>query len=249
MNRFTKKINIPYYDGDKNGNIRPENILKYFGETSSEETEKLVVEKEIEYEFGWMLYRWKVEILDYPKVKEDVYVKTWVSKLDRFYAFREFALLDKDENLMAKASTVWLCIDMDKKRPIRIPDEYSDNMQILGDPNFKSFYDFKDDLNIDSFIDFTVRRSDIDYNNHVNNTHYLEWIVESMTEDIYNNYNLSAFEIIYKKEIKYGDAIATGFVLESRDAGVLVFNHLISDFDREEEHAFGKTTWTKRPVD
>lgn len=245
MNKYTKKINIPFYDGDKNGDVRAENILKYFGETSSEETEKLVAEKEIEFKFGWMLYRWKVEIMEYPRVKEDVYVETWVSKFDRFYAFREFALLDKNKNIIAKASTVWLCIDMDKKRPVRIPTEYSDNIYGFGEANFKSFYDFKDSLDINGFSKFKVRRSDIDYNNHVNNTKYLSWMIESMTDKVYNDYRLSAFEIIYKKEVKYGDTISTGYVLETRNDCRLEFNHLISDFDRE-EHSLGKTIWLKK---
>lgn len=245
MNKYIKKINIPFYDGDSDGNLRAENILKYFGEASSEETEKLVAEKDIKFNFGWMLYRWKVEINEYPRVKEDVYARTWVSKFDRFYAFREFDLLDKDKRLIARASTVWLCIDMDKKRPVRIPDEYSKNTYELGEANFKTFYDFKDSLYINEISKFKVRRSDIDYNNHVNNTKYLSWMIESMTDEIYNDYKLSSFEIIYKKEVKYGDTISTGFLLESREDGILKFNHMISDFDGE-VHSLGRTRWIKK---
>ncbi len=245
MNKYTKEINIPFYDGDANGNIRAENILKYFGEASSEETEKLVTEKDIKFNFGWMLYRWKVEIIEYPRVKEDVYARTWVSKFDRFYAFREFALLDKDKRILAKASTVWLCIDMDKKRPVRIPSEYSENIYGLDEPNFKNFYDFKDPLDINEFSKFKVRRSDIDYNNHVNNTKYLSWMIESMPDEIYDDYKLSYFEIIYKKEVRYGDTISTGFELETREDGILNFKHMISDFDGE-VHSLGRTRWIKK---
>lgn len=248
MKKYTKKFSIPYYDGDKDGYIKPINILKYFGETSGEETNRLLSENEHTLNYGWMLYRWKVEIIKHPKVKEDVKVKTWVSKLDRFYAFREFVLLDKDENIIVKASTVWLCVDMNKKRPIRIPKVYSESMDILGEPNFKSFYDFKGDFKINTYADFKVRRSDIDYNNHVNNTKYLSWILESMTEDVYNDYRLSEFEIIYKKEIKYGEVISTGFILDSREDESLSFIHIITDQNKEEEHSFGRTKWIKNIV-
>lgn len=246
MSKYIKKFHIPYYDGDKEGYIRPINILKYFGETSGEETNKLLGKNEYSTNYGWMLYRWKIKVNKYPKVKEDVYVKTWVSKLDRFYAFREFILFDKDENIIAKASTVWICVDMNKKRPIRISKEYIEATKIVDEANFKEFQDFKGNLEISSYIDFKVRRSDIDYNNHVNNTKYLSWIIESMTEDIYNDYRLSEFEIIYKKEIKYGDIISTGYSLENREQESLNFIHKITDIKRNEEHSLAKTKWTKK---
>ncbi len=245
MHKYTKIFNIPYYEGDKEGYIRPINILKYFGETSGEETQKLLEENDIELDYGWMLYRWNVEIIEYPKVKESVQVKSWISKLDRFYAFREFTLSDENGKIVAKASTVWLCIDMNRKRPIRIPEEYSDTVNVSGNANFNNFYDFKEELDINSYIDLKVRRSDIDYNNHVNNAEYLSWILESMTEDIYNDYRLSKFEIIYKKEIKYIDTISTGFILDSRKDGNLEFTHVIVDSNKE-EHALSKTKWIKK---
>lgn len=247
MHKYIKEFNIPYYDGDKLGYIRTVNILKYFGEASAQQTEEFLMSNEIiDVNYGWMLYRWKVEINEYPQVKKDVYVKTWVSKLDRFYAFREFTLSDKDGNIIVKASTVWLCVDMNKKRPIKIPKEYLEGIKIINEANFKEFYDFKEDLNINSYIDFKIRRSDIDYNNHVNNTQYVSWIIESMTEDIYKDYLLSEFEIIYKKEIKYGDIISAGFNLDNREDGCLNFTHKITDVKKNEEYALGKTKWIKR---
>lgn len=245
MDRYTKQFTVPYYDVDKRGYIEEINILKYFGETSSEETDRLLKENEETKDFGWMLYRWKVEIIRYPEVKEDVSVKTWISKLDRFYAYREFTMKDSKGNIVARASTVWICVDMNKKRPIRIPKDYSDQMNIFGDPNFEEFSGFKGEVDIETYSDFKVRRSDIDYNQHVNNTKYLSWLLESIPEDIYNNYRLYEFEIIYKKEIKYGDIISTGFQIESEDHRGVEFTHIITDYDKTEDHSFAKTKWAK----
>ena len=35
---------------------------------------------------------------------------------------------------------------------------------------------------------FKVRYTDIDSNNHVNNTKYIDWAIETLPEDIVNNY-------------------------------------------------------------
>lgn len=246
MDKYTKKFKIPYYDGDKYGYIRSVNILKYFGETSSEETDILLEGSEDIKDFGWMLYRWKVEILRYPTTQEKVEVDTWVSKVDRFYAYREFTMTDEEGGLLASASTVWIGVDMKRKRPIRIPKTYSDKMAIIGQANFDDFSDFREELKIEDYSDFKVRRSDIDSNEHVNNTKYLSWLIESVPEDIYREYDLLEFEIIYKKEIKYGDIISTGFEIESEDDDSISFKHVIKSCDKSEEHSFGKTRWIKK---
>ena len=203
MGKHTKKLIIPYYDTDIDGRVSPYNILKYFGETSSSHTDEFLFDKkEDNHNYGWMLYRWKVKIDKYPKAKDKIYIETWISKLDRFYIYREFRVLNEEDEVLVIASTVWIMVDMKKKRPIRIPSDFLGKSEILDESNFTEFENFKEKIHFEKDIAFKVRRSDIDYNNHVNNTKYLLWIIEGVPNNIYENYILSEFEIVYKKEIK-----------------------------------------------
>lgn len=246
MGKYRKVYHIPYYDTDKEGRITPYNILKYFGETSASQTDEFLLDVEEEVSnYGWMLYRWKVKINKYPKAKEKVYIETWISQLDRFYAYREFVILNEDNKVLGVASTVWLMVDMTKKRPVRIPNTFIEGSKIINERNFSEFENFKEKLDIKNHIDFKVRRNDIDYNNHVNNTKYLLWIIEAVPNNIYENYTLGEFEIIYKKEIKYGDTISSGYVKEKEEEGKVLYTHKISGKANNDEHAYGKTKWIK----
>lgn len=48
-------------------------------------------------------------------------------------------------------------------------------------------------------------RRDIDTNNHVHNSNYLEIANELLPEDIYENTEFKDIEIMYKHEAVYGD--------------------------------------------
>ena len=49
-----------------------------------------------------------------------------------------------------------------------------------------------------------VRKSDIDMNIHVNNAAYLQYLYEGVDLE---NKKVKTIEIIYKKELKYGDDV------------------------------------------
>jgi len=244
LTKFKKIFEISYYDTDKNKNLRPVSLLNLLGETSGEHSNSIIKIDELEnLNYAWMLNRWKVRIDRYPKAKEKITIETWTSGIDRFYANREFFVYDEGEELIGKASTLWIFVDINKKRPIRIPKDLQKGYKIVDEKAFDDFYDFKEKIHVKDFIDFHVRRSDIDYNNHVNNTKYLDWMVEAVPEEIYNNYLLREFEIIYKKEIKYGSTIKSG-INEINNEGK-VFYHNIINKDSEENHAMAITLWEK----
>lgn len=247
MGIHSKTFHIPYYDTDKNGNITSYNILKYFGETSASHTDEFSSNQadKNNLDYGWMLYRWKVKINKYPRSKDKIYIETWISKLDRFYAYREFKILNENNEVLGIASTVWIFVDMKKKRPIRIPNTFINQSKLINKSNFTEFEDFKEKIEFISSIDFKVRRSDIDSNNHVNNSKYLLWIIEGVPNNIYEDYILSEFEIIYKKEIKYGDTILTSYVENAVENKEISFTHRISNVDNSKDYAYCKSKWIK----
>ena len=55
----------------------------------------------------------------------------------------------------------------------------------------------------DNELNYAIRKSDIDINNHVHNLNYIDMAHEILNEEkVYDNIRIS-----YKKEIKYGDKI------------------------------------------
>lgn len=245
MTKYNKEFEIPYYESDKHGKITPLSLLEYLGEISVSHNDFLGfdIERLKSLNYGWMLNRWRVGVDRYPGVGEKIRIETWISKIEKFYANREFIIYDKKDIEIGRASTLWIFIDMTKKKPIRITSEFYDGTKIIDVKAFDDFYKFGKDIEIDDYVDFHIRRSDIDYNNHVNNTKYLSWMIEAVPEEIYKNYILNEFEILYKKETLYGNTILSNSNKINISKEEANFLHSIIDKETHDNNAMGLTKW------
>lgn len=248
MQKYIKEFFIPYYDTDKNGVVYPASLLTYMGETSSFHSDTLGVgiDELRKNNYGWMLNRWRVKFYKYPKVKDTITVETWTSGFDKFYATREFVIYNEGKDIIGEATTLWIFLDIAKKRPKRIPKEFDGIYNIIDEKLLHDFYDFNFEVGKDTEICFNVRKTDIDYNNHVNNVKYLNWMLEVIPEEVDNKYYLSEFDIQYKREIKLGNLIKSSIDEGIEKDNKLIFVHKINESTSSDINTFGRTVWEKR---
>jgi acyl-ACP thioesterase len=108
-------------------------------------------------------------------------------------------------------------VDTETKRIKKITPEISDP---YGEPFEKSVFDepFKDKITVPEDLklnfNYTIQRRDIDTNGHVNNLHYIDYALETLDEDIYNNNSFDNLEVVYKKEIKLKESIKCYYSFE-----------------------------------
>ncbi len=241
MPKFTKKFIIPYYDGDKNGYLRPENLLAYLGETSSLHSDSIGagIDALRKYNYCWMLNRWRARFFKHPRVMDEIIVETWSSGIDKFFATREFVVYDNQGEIIFNGSTQWVFLDLNKGKPVRVPEEVGKIYGECKDKLLVDFYDFRKGFDTEDGLEFNVRRSDIDVNNHVNNVKYLNWIIEAVPDSVAENYKLYDLDIMYKKEVKQGSLIYSSILKKDEEENT--FLHKITN--GEEIHAFGRTVW------
>ena len=91
---------------------------------------------------------------------------------------------------------------------------------------------------IDFEKQFNVRRSDLDINQHVNNVNYIEWAVESVPEEIYNQKTLTGLEINCRAVSKYGDRVIAQSNVQD---GICL--HKLSRSGDDRELAIVRTIW------
>lgn len=243
---YTEGFKIPYYETNIKGLATPESLLAYMGEVATLHSDNvgLNIENLRKNNYGWMLHRWKVKINDFPLARDFIYVKTWPSNFRKFYANREFKILDKNEKELVNASSIWIFLDMKKKRPIRVTEEITNLYDVKNDMLFDDFYDFNMDFDTEGALEFRVRKADIDYNNHVNNVKYFQWMLETLPEYIDYGYILKEFEILYKKEVGLGSLVKSSYCVNF-DEGQVTILHKVEE--KSEIMAYGRTTWKKRP--
>ena len=69
--------------------------------------------------------------------------------------------------------------------------------------------------NFEIETNYTVRRADIDVNEHMHNLNYLDLANEVLPEEVYNNNNFNNVRISYKKEIKLRDTVKCKYSFEN----------------------------------
>lgn len=245
---FPKEFEVHYFEVDQHQEATPVTILRYLEETAIAHSEAvgLGIKNLREQGIAWLLNRWSVQMDRYPIWNEKIVVETWPSYFERFYATRQFAIKDKKGALIGKATSLWIFLNIERKRPVRIPNKimlpYGLNEYTVMDEPFGELYSLPD---TETVKEFYVRRSDIDTNKHVNNTRYLDWVLETISDEIYENYSLESFEILYKKEIGFGEMVSARSKILT-DITKPVVAHTICNKEQGLDLAQARTSWSKR---
>lgn len=167
---------------------------------------------------SWVLLDWKLKIIRRPKYSEKIKIKTWSKNAIKFYTYRDFEVYDENGQVIAIATSKWVLLDIDKEKIVKISDEVLNKYE----PELeKSVFDIseieklQEPENYISEVEYTVKKSDIDVNNHMHNLNYLELANEALPEEIYNKQELNNVRINYKKEIKLGETVKCKYSFEN----------------------------------
>ncbi len=152
---------------------------------------------------AWVLNKFGVRIHRYPEYGETIRVLTWHRGQKGVRAYREFEVFAEDERISA-ASSVWLYIDMQNKKILRLPETVGTDYTMEPETALEM------DLNAwksqrlfpaGSLLKTTIRQSDYDPVGHVNNAAYLEYLETSILADFGETAHIKTLNIEFLKEI------------------------------------------------
>lgn len=247
--KFQMEFEVHYHEVNQQERATPLTILHYLEDAAishSEAVGKGVKDLKSKNQ-AWILNQWQLQMIRYPVLGEKVLLETWSAGFERFYGTRDFLVRDKDQEIIGRATSLWVFYNTESKRPSRIP---SDFQEAYGVEALRAIKEPLGQLLTGESVQeenqqiFKVRRSDIDTNGHVNNANYLQWMLEAVPEDVYENRHLAALEITYKKATTYGNSICSKCYLSSRTHKATVYKHVILQENADsQELAIARTLW------
>lgn len=228
---YSREYNIHYYEIDCKKRLTINRMIDFLCDVSICQSEKLNIGIDYLYSrnMAWMLFKWDVEVIKYPKLGEKITIKTIPYGVRKFYAYRRFQVLNSEGETIAIANSVWFLVDTQKGRPVKVTSDMIEGYRTEENP--KDIFDFGKIDKLESYENekiYYVRYSDIDTNNHVNNTKYVDWAIESVPMDIVMNYSIKKIRIAYEKEVKYGDKIKSYTTVLNEDGKIRCL-HKIED--------------------
>ncbi|MBX2818133.1 MAG: hypothetical protein KTR29_00585 [Rhodothermaceae bacterium] len=239
---WNESFQIRAFEADASGHLGILHLFNYFQEVAGNHASALGVsiEKLNAQQLTWMLSRFHIQVKRYPVWGEKILLKTWPSDHSGLHALREFVMYDAEGEQIGQGTSGWLMIDLKRRRPIRMPDfitsiELPDLSRPVDDP----FNKLPSPEGSEPGKSFTVGYHDLDINQHANSVHYIRWALEAVPDEIRTDRQLSALEVQFRAEAKYGDGIVSRFEKEG-----LVLIHGLYEQTSNRALAVVRSTWT-----
>lgn len=192
---------------------------------------------------SWVLVRQQLDLKRLPKVNEQIRILTYPAELLRFFALRDFLVFDEQGEVLAQSTSTWLVMDMDNRRMASLPSFITDLSPRLPPreqclPRSKTKVP---DLSTPEMkTQYTVHWHDLDFNQHLNNTLYIQWMMDPLPESLLEQGQLARLEIEYRAEAQLHDAVEAQ--VQALDDGCTYLHRLLRTKDGK-ELARGRTTY------
>lgn len=84
--------------------------------------------------YAWVARSHKIEYLQPAYRDEQLVIRTWVADMQRVSSLRKYEVVrEADGTLVARAETRWAFVDLETRKPIRIPPEVQNDFVIVPD--------------------------------------------------------------------------------------------------------------------
>ncbi|MCL2185204.1 MAG: thioesterase [Treponema sp.] len=198
---------------DRSDRMTLDAVFEFFQEAAICHAENLGVGREDMAQTGqaWVLSRMSVVVDRRPKYTETVTVRSWPCSYEKLFAIRNYQIVDKDGKAVVSARSGWLIVDIEKRRPLR-PQIVMDNM-----PKNEGLDALPPEANgaaglaeRDNLKEVACRKpcyTDLDYNKHVNNVRYIQWIEDTLELQLLEKADKMRLDINYMNEIVEGETI------------------------------------------
>lgn len=227
-------INIRYSELDFDQSLKPFSLLNFFQDLASDNAERLgfgysaITPKNL----MWVLLKYRIEFVDYPVGIHNLKLQTNPRGYNKLFAFRNFKLFT-GEKLLARASSMWSLVDIENLSIANIANS-------INSPYFGKYEKNDEDLSfekipaiekVDFEKEFEVRYNDLDVNRHANNGNYIVWALEPLPFDFKSQHKLKTVDMVFKKEIKFGEKMITKVQVLDDGSTVHVLTNKVSGED------------------
>ena len=247
----TRAFRVHSYEVGPTGEAAPAALLNFLQEAAGEHAADwgLSVPDLLPRGRTWVLSRHRLRIDRYPRLYDEVSVRTWPSALGGRFAVRDFELLGPDGAPLAVATSSWMILDIRTGKPVPIeelvPARFVVPRRALEDP-FDSLPKFDA---AERELTFRVMVRDLDINRHVNNAVYAQWALEAAPPEAHEGARPVDIEISYRAMAYHGEEIVSRLARAGPPAsadGDVVFLHQVANAASGVELARARSTWRER---
>ena len=206
-------------DCDFKMNISPYAIMGYMEEVATNHAKKLgfSYHASMEKGFFWVLRSAKYDFDKLPKLDDYLEITTFPGRIHGVKALRNFTFKVNGE-IIGRGYNYWLMVDFVRRKPILNP-EFAELLKNKPD-SIDGFFRLNK-IKVPELMNYKytqkVKLADLDWNNHVNNVKYSNFIYNAIPKGLLETKSIHSFHLDYLKECKYNDEVQILSVAADKD--------------------------------
>lgn len=165
----------------------------------------------------------QLNVIRVPQYKEHLTVKTWVYGGKGVFGLRNTIIVDENDQPCYVSWCMGAFIDKASGALKAVPDEVMNSLKIEA-PYPMEYLDRRIKVpQLPAMMEapYRVQRHDIDYNNHVNNAHYIRMVMELLPED----FSPKQLRVEYKRAIKLDDEVKITIFHDTKYYAIVSSSH------------------------
>lgn len=219
MNIYKDEYRITTLLANPQGNLGLFGVLNLLQETawSHAETIGLGFHDMERTNLYWVLTRQSLFMDHWPRINTIVQVHTWLRPPEGAFVTREFSLYDQNGTPLGACSTTWLALDKVTKKILPALDLAP--WDKMTNAQFTNITPEKIPVSgeYQHLAKLRVRNSDLDINQHVNNTKYAQWILDSIPYPLHKSLRLKKYCVNFLAETHLEDIVQIDQSVHSTD--------------------------------
>lgn len=243
---FSMNHQVNYYECDPSGHISLSTLIALIILASEKQNAELGVDEHTTLKMGggWVIIDYEAHFnQEWPRENDQIQLQTQVLAYNKFFVIRQFTILDSAGQCIGKIKGLFVYMDLVKRRMTRIPAEimapYADKATIHL-PNVAR----PDKVTVDEswqIRQYQVRYFDIDYNGHVNNAKYFDWMLDTLDHEFLKSHQIVGLRMNYEHEVRPQTTVTSQSVGPLHGDDQIITHHKIMVGD--DECAVATITW------
>ena len=210
---YTFDSRIRYSETDSEGKLTMASLLNYFQDCSTFHSEdvNLGVDYLRQNHLVWVLSSWQIAVERYPRLCEHVVTGTQPYDMKGFLGYRNFVMMTKEGEYLAKANSIWSLLNTDTGKPVQISEAMVQGYT-LDEKLDMEYAPRKIAVPEGGCVEevILVKQHHLDTNHHVNNGQFVDMAIDFLPQ----SFVIGQLRAEYKKQAFLNDVLIPYIVSE-----------------------------------
>ena len=212
---YQKEFTVDTLVTDCFGRLKPSAVLYYVQEMAGQHFDRMALNPTPEHKgLMWVIIRHRVQITRLPVKGQTIRLETWPMPTTRVAYPRSVVAYDEAGQELFRSISLWVLMDRNSRAMV-LPGKSGIAVSGILRGNELPSPNSLSPVVCSASVNRRVCFTDLDVNDHMNNTRYIEWAADLLPSSFHKNHRLQDVTMCYLGEAREGDELTISWELSA----------------------------------